>query len=198
MKPVLRGIVVAVGWMAAAVAAVFVSWVAAAVAANLTGVGEVAPGVAARTVAAEIDDQAVERIDEGRFCGFPCLVNIVPAGPSYEGSALLLLTDSGVEQVAGALTAAGFEPGDANLDIPTHQRLNLEGVVDGVPTVWHARNIAGTHGVVAQIDDQGPFGATLHFDEAYPPAPVRWAAPVTGLTAATGFAWVGLWFRRRG
>ena len=198
MRPVLRRVVVAAGWMAAAVVAMVVSWVAAVAVASLTGVGETAPGVAARRVAAELDAVVVRDVEEARLCGFPCLVDIVPVGPAYEGSALLSLTHASGEEITEALTAAGFDPGDAGLDIPPHQRLRrTPAVVEGVPTVWHIRTIAGSQGVVAQIDDLGSFATSMHFDEAYPPPPVRWVAPIVGLTVAAGFTWTGVWFRRR-
>lgn len=198
MRPVVRRLLFTVGWIVAAVVAVLVSWVAAVVAANLTGVGETAPGIAARTVAAEFDADVVDRIDEGRFCGFPCLVDVFPIGPAYEGSALLHLDDASGDQLAEALTAAGFEPGDGGLDIAAHQRLRrTPSAVEGVPTVWHSRDIAGSHGVVVQIYQLGSFSPSVHFDEGYPPPPARWVAPIVGLTVAAGFAWVAFRFRRR-
>jgi hypothetical protein len=194
---VLRRMVLVVAWMTAAVVAVFVSWVSALIVANLTGIGETAPGVAANAVAAGLDEAAIARIDEGAFCGFPCLVNVVPDGPAYEGSAVLRLTDVSGEQIAEALTAAGFEPGDAGLDIPAFQRLKLEGDLGGVPVVWHARDLAGSRGVVVQVTGVGAGSPSLYFDEAYPPALVRWAAPATGLAVVAGCAWTATWFRHR-
>lgn len=194
---VLRRIVVVAAWMMAVVIAVFVSWVSALSVANLTGIGETAPGVAANAVAAGLDEPAIARIDEGAFCGFPCLVNVVPDGPAYEGSAVLHLTDVTGEQIAEALTATGFEPGDAGLDIPAFQRLNLDGDTGSVPVVWHARDIAGSRGVVVQVTGVGAGSPNLYFDEAYPPALVRWAAPATGLAVVAGCAWAAAWCRHR-
>lgn len=126
------------------------------------------------------------------------MVNVVPDGPAYEGSAVLHLTDVSGEQIAETLTATGFEPGDGGLDIPASQRLNLDGDLGGVPAVWHARDLAGSRGVVVQVTGVGGYvSPNLYFDEAYPPVLVRWAAPATGLAVLAGCAWAAAWFRHR-
>lgn len=195
-----RKAAVAFGWLTAAILGVLLSYIAAQVGAYHTSTGEVAPGVAAWKVRAQLPDTTVERIDEGMLCGFPCLVNLMPDRPAYRGSAVLYLTDTDPHQVADALTNAGFQPGDGNLTIPSHQQLHgLKDTpaVDGVPTTWHTKTITDTHGVVVQISQLETSEPNIAFDEAWPPPPLRWAAPTAGLTTATALTTAAIWFHRR-
>jgi hypothetical protein len=191
-----------VGWTAAGIGLLLGAWIAGLAVAAAQSVGETAPGEAARSVAAAFSDQQVQRIDEGRFCGPICMGNMIPLGPAYGGSGLLLLDNVDPQQVVDALERDGYQPGDGDLTVWFGaNRPRDRGGWQG-QRIWHSTEIADARGIVVHINGFTPAGlqdneANLMLEEALPPLPQRAAPPAATVATLIAGVWATAHLRRR-